>query len=62
MPDLSDILGKRPEESGERIEIDGMCEECYWPLSHGFYDTKHKKLKMVCVKQHETTIDWEMDG
>lgn len=63
MADIGDILGKKKHNSKEeRIDIDGICEECYWPLDYGFYDAKNHKLRIVCVNSHERTIDWNMDG
>ena len=64
MADLNDILGKTKKiQQLEQIDLDGICEECFWPLNHGFYNKDAKKLKVVCVNDHERTLDWDMgDG
>ena len=62
MADLRDIFNKKKEAltQGDKLDVNGICEECFWPIDHGFYDSKNKKLKMVCSNGHETTIDWDM--
>jgi hypothetical protein len=63
--DLNDLFKSKasePEPDDNRIDIDGMCEECYWPLSYGIYDSTNKKLKLVCINGHESNIDWEFYG
>ena len=62
MTDIDDILGRSSKEETMSIDIDGICEECYWSLDHGFYSEKSKKLTIVCVNNHERTIDWDMDA
>lgn len=62
MGSLDDILGKGKKQSQEIIEVDGICEECFWPLDRGTYDAKNKKLTIVCSNEHVRTIDWDMNG
>jgi hypothetical protein len=65
MGNLDDILKNRQMAKDESLPlvVDGICEECYWPLNYGFYDSKKKKLRIVCTQGHERTIDWDMkDG
>jgi hypothetical protein len=63
MANLNDIFNKKKlNQENQFVEVDGMCEECYWPLDHGYYDAKNKKLKIVCLNNHERTIDWDMNG
>lgn len=60
MAELSDLFGAKDNE--ERIDVNGMCEQCYWPVDYGLHDKKTNKLKIVCVNGHETMIDWNIDG
>lgn len=63
MADLDDIIGKKTTEKDSlALDVDGICEECYWPLNHGFYDDKKKKLRIVCTQGHERVIDWDLGG
>lgn len=63
MADLGDILGKKKQNQDlQYVELDGMCEECYWPLDHGYFNAKKNTLLIVCLNGHERTIDWDMNG
>lgn len=64
MADIEDIVSKGKQiKQQERIAVDGMCGECYFPMDYGLYDPVNKKMTLVCVKEHESVIDWEfLDG
>jgi hypothetical protein len=60
MANLDDIIGKKEKSfDGEAVDVGGICEECFWPLDHGWHNKKLKKLKIVCEKGHERIIDWD---
>lgn len=64
MANLDDILANKSstEDESSPIDIGGICEVCFYPLDHGFYDEKRKKLRIVCTQGHERIIDWDMNG
>lgn len=43
------------------VEVDTMCDQCFAPATKVYYNTKSKKLLVVCADDHECTIDgnWE---
>lgn len=68
MDSINDMLGsaqpKRPE--GEPIDLDIVCEHCFWPCEKVFYNREKKLLTAICPNEHvmrsEIGLDYLLDG
>lgn len=60
MASMDEIMKKTQPVESETIEIDGMCEECFYPFEWARYYPKTKTLECHCVNDHVIKVAMDL--